>query len=298
MTESKEKENSLKNIVWLASFPKSGNTWVRFLIDSYVADREVFLNEDFGKFCTTDLKRSAYQIGSPWPLNACPMFVWSACRPVALMHIMADRNCSRTVLKTHHANVDLFGIPLIPEDLTAGAIYLIRDPRDVVVSWSHHAAVTLDESISFVVNKDGGIVNQKDVLGHYTLGWNEHVNSWVDVPGVLPILYEDLLDDPKSQFEDILARVPIPWDEERAERAIARCSFDNLREREAEEGFRERKNGDHFFRKGTHGQWRECLTDGQVYRIEEVCGSNMKRAGYELKFPELAQCPDEAVSSS
>ena len=279
------KPNNLKRVLWLASYPKSGNTWLRFVLDSYAADREVPINTYYGHYASGDLHVGSYQTVCPWPLNTAPQYVWVALRVPALLHMMAARQCENMALKTHHANIEMFGMALIPPELTIGAVYIVRDPRDVAISWANHASVSIDRAIEFMGRDQATIANQQVKLGHYVASWSQHVSSWTadneDIETTV-VRYEDLLDDPHEEFSRVIKQTHFEYDSDRLSRAIERCSFDRLRAAEDEDGFKEKRGGDHFFRVGKSGQWRDRLTPGQIHRIEEQHCELMMAMGYEL----------------
>lgn len=208
-----------------------------------------------------------------------------------MMRLIADNAGEPMALKTHHANTVMFGCPLIPEELTAAAIYVIRDPRDIVMSWSQHATVGLDRAIEMLVTPEMGIQNHENGLGHLTSSWQDHVYGWTVDEHSYPVCivrYEDMLKNTADEFRAILSQMPFgEVDEEKLQRVVEWCRFDTLKKQEEEEGFREKKGGDGFFRQGEAGQWKDRLTNGQLYRIEEVCGAMMERYGYEFKHENL-----------
>ncbi len=307
----------IRKIWWIASYPKSGNTWVRMFLDAYVTGR-VELNTVYGHFASGDLQLSAYQAVCPWPISKANKYIWPALRTPALLQMIASRNGVDLALKTHHANVAVDGMPLIPPRLSKGAVYLVRDPRDVAISWSHHADVTLDKAVDFLGSEMGVICNDEVGLGHVLKSWSTHVESWVadnEQVKTTVIRYEDLQADPADQFRLVIDRLGFKSvDEERFAWALKETEFASLREKEEAKGFREKKGGDYFFRQGmSHGWramngnghcefdrdevgcpelmddfrpadagWRQTMTAPLVKRIEESHGDVMAAFGYEL----------------
>jgi hypothetical protein len=326
----------IRKIWWIASYPKSGNTWVRLFLDAYVTGR-VDLNSVYGHFAFGDLQLSAYQSVCPWPVSQANKYIWPCLRIPALLQMIASRNGMDLALKTHHANVAVDGMPLIPPRLTKGAIYLVRDPRDVAISWSHHADVSMDKAVEFLGSELGTICNDDIGLGHLLKSWSTHVESWVaenEQVKTTVIRYEDLQADPSDQFRLILDRFGCKKiDEERFAWALQETEFASLRAKEEERGFREKRGGEYFFRQGMrHGWramdgnghhefdaeevgcpeliddfrpidagWRQTLTSSQVRQIEKEHGDVMAAFGYELAettLDELIGETDERCSVS
>jgi hypothetical protein len=188
-------------------------------------------------------------------------------------------------LKTHHACLVACNVPLIPRWLTKGAVYLVRDPRDIAVSMSKHMGQTMDEAIDFMSNEYAGITRDDVIWKHYLSTWSAHVESWLDERNpikAVAIKYEDLVADPQTHFRRLLTGLGI-YDvtERHLRRAIARCSIHYLRSQEDARGFGEKsKNSDKFF--GTGDGWENVLTPEQVKRIESDHGSIMQELGYEI----------------
>lgn len=280
-----ENSQKYKKIIWIASYPKSGNTWVRCFLDCYVSGRPVSLNGYYEHFAFGDLHEPSYQNVMPWQLCEAPQWSWAVFRMPALTHMMASRSWMPLALKTHHANVKLDEFKLIPPQFTRSALYIVRDPRDAIVSWSHHAEVSIDEAITLFISPNSSIRNEKTGLGHYLKSWSEHIESWMDeeeFPTTL-IRYEDLLNSPASVFRSVLSGAGFDVDEDKFVFALSQTSFNNLRKVEEDEGFKEKKGGEAFFRKGKVGGWKDALTINQVKRIEESLGDAMVALDYKLK---------------
>ena len=186
-------------------------------------------------------------------------------------------------VKTHNQNTMAFGHVLIPPALTRSAIYILRDPRDMIISYSSHLGMTLDAAIAGMNNKDnatnGDALNVHQYLGR----WSDHVTSWTRTKKfpVLTIRYEDMLQRPEKTFASVIRRVGMPLDKARLQKAIEFSSFKKLKQQEEEYGFVENsKNQERFFRKGSSGQWRDELTPEQISQIERDHEKIMRRHGY------------------
>ena len=280
-------ETDVGRINWVASYPKSGNTWIRKLVDAYIMGC-IDLNSLRHSLVLGDTWIPAMQAVCPWPLEDAARGVLVLCRPAALCNILANAGTEDVFLKTHSANVTIQEVPMIPGLLTRAAVYVVRDPRDVAISWSHHAEVGFDEAITQLNCKLGMIHDAKRASKFAWLGsWRHHVASWLGCKRfpVTKVRYEDLLVDPEKEFRRVLATFGfIDVDEVRLRFALEETTFEKLRGMEDVDGFKEKQGGDHFFRCGKKEQWRAFLSEDQVKAIESVQGDVMKSLGYELEY--------------
>jgi hypothetical protein len=274
-----------KKLWWIASYPRSGNTWVRKFIDAYVTGR-VELNNHFSKVVHGDLASFCYQNVSSIPLKDVPRYQTLQMRGAALCQHIALGAGNDVILKTHHANVSVDGIPLIPPMMTNAVVYLVRDPRDVVISWSHHTQTTIEEAVNTLNNEYNVISSPTTGLYHAVMSWSDHARSWLtdnDIPTVM-VRYEDLLEKPEYCFAKILTALGFTKiNEERLQFALKNTTFSKLQELEKQEGFEEKLHDETlFFRKGKAGQWESELDLTYVKKIQDEHNEMMKYCGYDL----------------
>lgn len=273
----------MSRIIWLASYPKSGNTWMRALLANYILDREnpVSIN-DLRGFTLSDTRPRFYDGVLDRPLPELSESEIRRLRPQAMQRLAAARPHDHFV-KTHSQLAELDGVPLIDPAVSAGAIYILRDPRDVVVSYAAHFGLDLDGAIGQMA--DGGNITMAEGFRMTTyLGrWDSHVASWT-AQGRIPVClvrYEDLLRQPEQTFRAVLKQLGVPIDEERLQRAVRNSAFDTLRREESRDGFVERPpHMERFFRSGRSGEGREYLSAGQEERILSEFGAAMTANGY------------------
>jgi len=276
-----------KGIVWLASYPKSGNTWVRvFLYALYHAilgdlPPEIDINE-MGGLSASDRDVEHFRKYVSGPPETVDSLEIARARPQVQEEIA--RQASGTVLmKTHNALAHDRGFPLINLDVSAGAIYLIRNPLDVAISLAHYRNAPLDTVIADMTTPGSGVPTTDEQVYFTTDTWSNHVRSWTERPNPLVHVarYEDLLAHPREAFGAMAQHVLMKPTPEQLDQAIDRASFQRLRKTEAAKGFRERpEHAERFFREGRAGQWREVLTPQQVDRIVADHGEQMRRFGY------------------
>jgi hypothetical protein len=273
----------MAGIIWLASYPKSGNTWLRAFLHNFLRDPD--RPYDINKL--TDVTAGESQ--TSWYRAIDPEFDQHhsderarELRP--LVHRAISQRSPDTVLvKTHNALVEEEGHPLVNLEVTSGAVYIVRNPLDVVISFSHHNGKTIDEMIDFMNAKTAQTVaTAVNVYEHYGQ-WSEHVASWTATPSpTLHVMrYEDMLANPWKSFSGLTKFLGLAAPRARIEKAIRLSSFRVLKEQEQRGGFRERPaRMAAFFREGKAGQWRKILTPAQVSAIVAVHREQMARFGY------------------
>jgi hypothetical protein len=267
-------------LVWLASYPKSGNTWVRAFLHNYIVNAETPHSiNSLVDFSVSECAMAFF--GTPGEVMA-PEAVQAA-RP-RVHEALTGLHPDLVFVKTHNANLDMHGVPLCTPALTAGAIYIVRDPRDVALSYAAFTGKSVDEIIDFMGQK--GAANASDGVQVFELlsSWSGHALSWVAAPRRLLVRYEDLLAAPERGFGRIirfLGAADTAPEPERLSRAIEFSSFSTLSGQEAKEGYRAgSRAGGTFFRAGKAGGWRESLTDAQAAKIWAAHGEVMAKFGY------------------
>lgn len=273
-----------RSVVWLASYPKSGNTWVRAFLTAYQSqhvrlDNLVGIGASSAGLFWETLGVEAFDL---------PRETMSGLRPWVVRTLARKR--SSLIIKTHEvweAGDD--GAELFPSDVSKVAIYLVRNPLDVVVSWAHHSAITFDEAVQ-VVTEPGTTLAEisRDGPSHWGLpqrigDWSRNVTSWSkqsSIP-IVVIRYEDLVQEPHREFWRILDAMGEACDDGRVAAAVEAVQFRRLAEAEAAEGFSERPVGmERFFRSGTPHTYGQYLTEAQILRVRAAFRETMPTFGY------------------
>jgi len=270
-------------ILWLASYPKSGNTWMRAFIHNLLRDpaEPVPINE-LTQFTIGDTVKSWYAQAAGRPVSGLSHEEWGRLRPLA-HQLFVGASPDTVFVKTHMRLGDAFGAPLITMECTAGAIYIVRDPRDVAISAAAHFGTDIDGVIALMENPVAGTPEDDVNAPQYYGTWSSHVESWTTHrhPALMAVRYEDMLEKPLPTFTKVSRFLGLPATKSRIEKAIRFSSFDVLKAQEQKTGFVERsRRADAFFRSGRAGQWRERLTPGQIDRIETAQAGVMRRFGY------------------
>jgi len=279
-------------IVWIASYPKSGNTWIRSLLTSYLYSNDGLFN--------FDLLKKINQFPSPQYFK---FFLkdFTNIKKVSDFWIAAQErinlfNQDITFLKTHSALCKLENNAFTNKANTKGVIYIVRDPRNVITSFSHHYSMNIEKSFNFMTDKSNMLVGSEwggknfgiaTILGN----WSEHYKSWknLKIAPILIIKYEDLLNDPKNSFIKIIKFLSqfmkIEINEKKITNTINSCSFDNLSQKEKSEGFEEamtspQKEKINFFYLGKKNNWENLLDAKIEKKISKIFNDEMR----ELKY--------------
>lgn len=282
-------EKGRGNLVWLASFPKSGNTWTRAFLTAYcwnqrskplvqslswipMANSRARFDREVGLFSSDLHGQELLEL-----------------RARHLDHTSSQQQ-SVSFFKVHDAYIHTpSGRPLYGLGATRLAVYILRHPFDVVVSYANHASCSLEDALDVL---DGHQEDQATGSGasfcakqfaDRTLGWSENVLSWTQQSQVplLVLRYEELKRDAVASFRQLLEEVGLPVLAGRLEQAVRDCAFDRLQAEEKEHGFREKMAGcASFFSEGRAGRGREALTPLQKARILKGHGHAMEMFGY------------------
>jgi aryl sulfotransferase len=292
----------LSDVVWLASYPKSGNTWFRMLVANLRQDKPVDIN-DLPDSVGIASARTWFDGIMLFPSGLLTHEEVDRLRPQVHRAMAADlvpadpedqtetRLGAKRFIKTHDAyTYTVDGEPLLGGGAAAGcAILIVRDPRDVATSLAHHIGRTVDQAIDFMGSDDSSFSGRRDrqtpqlrqrlpTWAGYNTGWIEQA----DIP-VQVVRYEDLKADTPGVLRRALAFAGVEVSEAECEDAARFADFDALKQQEIEKGFREvaraGPNG-RFFRRGVAGGWRDELTPAQIARIEGDQAVMMKHFGY------------------
>jgi hypothetical protein len=272
--------------VWLASYPKSGNTWTRAFLHNLI--KTIFDEDDIQDI--NGLNRFTVSVGGR-DLYAEMLGFKPTDRhreqTAAVRHriqrYVAEQFEGLIFAKTHQALMVDRGSTTIDFEVTAGAIYIVRNPLDVAISLAHHLGQSVDGAIAIMGTRNIELdVTETQV--HEVIGsWSQHVLSWTRKPhrAIYIMRYEDMLAAPKATFDALARHLLMSPTAAQLADAIDRSSFDKLRAQEDVDGFRERpRHAGRFFREGRAGQWKDILTAQQIDRIVRDHGEQMTRFGY------------------
>ena len=282
-------------IIWLPSYPKSGNTFLRSLLTAY------FFTKD-GKF-NFDVLKNINQFPNNITFEKLGIDISNE-KEVIKNYIKVQEETNKRdgqgirFLKTHSTLQDIDGHKFTNLNNCLGAIYIVRDPRDVVKSYSNHNQTSIDESINHMreFNIGGGIKNSKDrkeeTITHIG-SWSSHYASWKEFDKVdryLLIKYEDLVEETEKTFLKVLTFVckltkkKLDLDKNKLKNVLNTTTFSNLQNLEKKNGFNEAQNFNGkkitFFKYGAENNWKKFLTSENRKKIEDIFRGEMKELGY------------------
>nr|WP_161593754.1 sulfotransferase domain-containing protein [Parerythrobacter lutipelagi] len=275
-----------RTIVWLASYPKSGSTWLRALFTAYLCpDEPLDLNALLGAPSVFDRAL----LDDHAAIDSATMTLEELIPYQASLHrAFAGGGPQPNLVKTHSAfteNRD--GTRLFPAEASAGAIVIVRDPRDVVSSYAHHEGKTKDAIIARMADEQAAQDCWADRISKAVpqrlAGWSTNVSSWLDqdhIPVCL-VRYENLSAETEETFARALEFCGIAPDRSAVSAAVEACRFERLAAAEAKAGFSERPAGGRsFFRSGEVGGSKGELTADQERAVRSQHRATMDRLDY------------------
>lgn len=275
-----------KNIVWLASYPKSGNTWFRSFLSALLTKQELNLNKMYirdvfsGKKLVEDILDTDSDSLTPQQIELYQRLTFQ---------YLSDTSSNHLYVKIHDAfTFSAFdGLPLIPEEPTRLAIYLLRNPLDVTLSLANHLGRDYDSVIQNYINNPSGFFGNSFTTNNQfsqpLLTWSQHVESWKTYPTfkVHFIRYEDLKTNPFEVFKEAVQLIGLNHTDDEIRAAIEATSFEKLKKIEQEKGFREKLlPASTFFFKGETGRWKQELNTKQIQQIKKINEPMMREFGY------------------
>ena len=282
-------------IIWLASYPKSGNTWVRSLISSYYFSKDNFKLSDLKKipnFSVGDfiedkeLLKNNFDVAAQW-LN---------------VQKTINKKYQKTLFfKTHNACVSIKNNNFTDYNNSLGCIYIVRDPRNVITSYKNFEGRTYEEILNIMTNRETFLYSTKrfenkfGFKGFEFMGsWADHYNTWVKNKLNIPIClvkYENLVNDALGELERMIKFIAsiqkvndFKFDPVKAKIALEQSSFENLSRMENEEGFNEipeaLKKKNKFFNLGEKNNWEKLLPSHIKQTIEKDFDKELKELEY------------------
>lgn len=276
----------MNGFYWIASYPKSGNTWLRLLLASLRAGgAPVTLDGPLAAFAPrvgTALNFETHLCVDPTECSTDELANLFPALVAELARIRPEPQFS----KVHDAwGLTPSGQPLFPARFTLGSVYVVRDPRDVAVSLAHHHGQDVDQAIAVMARQTAAANSSRCYPGHIEqkIGtWSHHVASWLDSqPPPLLVRYESLRADPRAELARVAAHCGLEAGDHALDGAVAATRFSTLQALEEHTVFdMGQAAGSRFFRQGVAGGWRQSLTAAQVASIERDHGVMMARLGY------------------
>lgn len=277
----------MNQLVWLASYPKSGNTWYRIFLTNLIENRDT--PADINDLLKTSIASNRQEFDELVGLDSCDLLPDEIESLRAEVYQHWTENVNGTEFhKIHDAYTFLpNGKPFICNSAKVKVIYIIRNPLDVAVSFANHSGKEIDFMIKKMRDAEYSLAQCDKRLNNQfeqkLLSWSEHVVSWVELSGMnLHIMkYEDIKKNTFKIFKDSIKFLELDYTDEQISKAIEFSRFDVLKQQEENNGFNERHNKcKTFFRRGESGSWHEELTEAQIARICSDHRDVMRRFGY------------------
>lgn len=279
----------MNNIIWLASYPKSGNTWLRIFLTNLLQNRDVPADINQLEIISIASARGVFDHAVGIEAADLTHAEVDRLRP-ELYEYLSNQAAGRRFLKIHDAYTFVDGLrhqPLVSRRATRGAIYILRNPLDVALSFANHAGISVDESIERMANEDACFSSRPGHLHRQLrqrlLSWSGHVGSWIDAPDLdlYVMRYEDMHRAPMETFTAAARFAGLDAPPDRVNKALAFSAFREMQRQEQDKGFKEKPQPcPVFFRQGRIGDWQDVLDHRQVKQVIDKHGHMMRRCGY------------------
>ena len=276
-------------IIWLASYPKSGNTWVRLFLNSLINDKTNEVDINNIQIRQFPLR---YDVSN---LNIDMDNIQEFISNCIVCQDKINLDNSIKIFKTHNAFWRAGNNQFTNEENTKGVIHIVRDPRNIITSVKNHfSRKNYDEALKFMTDEKkslGSRTKTKDTdLPTVVSSWSNHYKSWKKMKkNYLLIKYENLLNNPKDEFNKIInyldKNLNLTFNNSKIENAIKNSDFKKLKYQENENGFKEAakdENGNikKFFFLGPKNDWKILLDEGTIKKIEDTFKNEMTELGY------------------
>ena len=290
-----------KKIFWICSYPKSGNTWVRLILSGlfFTNDGKINNFDLLNKIPKFDVESNFEFIKKLSKYDYAKIFNKTKYDEESLLAyskywIEAQKrkkiiDGSFSFFKTHNARVKINSNIYTNSESSLGFIYISRDPRDVVVSYSDHIKKDINFTLDFLLNGQiMGKEKEKKIMPEILLNWGDNYSSWKKFNSVpnLFIRYENLLNQTDLEIEKICDffyknyNIKIANKNKKIENIVNTTKFENLKLNEQKYGFKENPKSQIFFRVGKHKQWEKKLNKKEIKNIETKFSNIMKELNY------------------
>ena len=283
-------------IIWIASYPKSGNTWVRCFLSQYFFSNEKKFSFDTLKHIPNFNVSNFIQNKKLIKNNLDMTKQW-----LPVQQYINQKFKKNLFFKTHNANININGHNFTDSSVSSGCIYIVRDPRNVITSYKNFEDRSYDNVLKFLLDEKSFLFSDSTTRKKFGIkgievlcSWSNHYNSWIHNKQGIPIClvkYESLIIDPLQEFKKIFNFIKKvnnekknKFDEDRAKHIINEISFENMSKQELKGEFSEnseRKSTlNKFFNQGKDNKWQKLLPENIRVSLED----NFKKEMIELNY--------------
>ena len=277
-------------IIWIASYPKSGNTYLRSFISSYFFSKKGKFNFDLLlnilqfpsiKFTKKNIF-SDIEASQNWIFNQSQFFL---------------NNNKIHFVKTHNTLDEYKGNKFTTNKQTLGAIYIVRDPRNIITSLTHHYSLNYDQALRKIMDENASLLEKSSNNDHSNFtflgSWSNHYKSWKNTKEfkTLFLKYEDLEDNKYDSFKNVINFInsikgnKLQINEKKLINSIKSTNFTNLRNKEQIEGFEESITSSSgikkpFFNLGFSNRWEKILPKSILTKLNKNLQNDLNKLGY------------------
>lgn len=257
------------NIIWLASYPKSGNTWTRLFLHALINGKPI---ESFDSIDSTNGIGSSrelfdYHLGA----DSSEMGELSVNKLRAKVYEFCSADQLKPIILKSHDTPFHKGIRIITASATKKVVLIVRNPFDIVASYANHMSIDNESALNALNREDVVLAKSKkkyqNQLSQHIGSWSSHYLNWMNAfrNNILVLKYEDLKCNPFESFKKLVGYLEWEYSDVQILKAIEHSSFNKVKAVEQEKGFREApKNISSFFRSGKSGNWRNEITEDQA----------------------------------
>ena len=280
-------------IIWIASYPKSGNTWLRALISSYYYTEQGFFNQNSLSNISQFPQKKYFK-----NFNYNPRIATDTVKFWISAQEIINKDKKFKFFKTHNILGAINNSKFTDKKNTIGCIYIVRDPRNVITSLQNHYEMSQEESLNFMLNENKFIYDHsiKNDYSNFQFisSWEKNYQSWINQKkfSVIMIKYEDLINDTLDTFKKVIEFIEFitnsrkVYNDKKAENSIQSTSFENMKKIERKDGFIESilsKNESRkipFFHLGPKNNWRKIFDQNYQKKLNFTFKQNLKELNY------------------
>ena len=275
-------------IIWLASYPKSGNTFIRSFLSAYYFTKTGVFDFELLKFIEQFPDKQFFNGFIKTKQEASEKWL-----PIQKELIESKKI---KFFKTHSAYGSYNKNPFTSSEVTIGGVYIVRDPRNIISSLMNHFSLEKEDALNMLFDESRGIKSKDNNFATYTFlsSWANHFKSWTNIKSFKTMLikYEDLQNNNEKIFVDLIKFINNLLnnnqgiDYQKFKKALETTNFNFLKKKESEKGFleamfsEERDKKIPFFNLGFNNNWKDLLDKKTTEKIESKFENEMKEIKY------------------